>query len=231
MRGSGEGQLVYRLQLKQARTTAKPSDYLSEGLISCTTDFQTTDVKSRADVRAVKRFRRRSEASVTSNPVSVYGILGIMKNTTCSLSTAVIAVAIALTGLASAQTSTDWTLSDSSNGMDAVKTSVATKTSESGSEVLIVRCTGRKLEVYVSTPRAVLDTDAGFERVKFDDGKIQIQAWSAASSLDAAFSPNSKKTLEQLRSSKVFMFEYHPYQKTATTATFHVEGLPIAGCQ
>ena len=91
------------MQLKQARTTAKPSDYLSEGLISCTTDFQTTDVKSRADVRAVKRFRRRSEASVTSNPVSVYGILGIMKNTTCSLSTAVIAVAIALTGLANAQ--------------------------------------------------------------------------------------------------------------------------------
>lgn len=121
-----------------------------------------------------------------------------------------------------------WNFSETTSGMDGVKISVATLPANSSEETLIVRCTGKKLEIYIHAGN-VVDEEYG-EHVKFDDGRPQHQMWGRSSSYDSLFAPGAGKLLHELQSSHTFMFEYHPYQKVATTATFDVVGLPITGC-
>jgi hypothetical protein len=126
----------------------------------------------------------------------------------------------------------NWIVHNDSNPMDNTKQATAIVKSETGEEWLGVRCTGRKMDILVDTNK-VVDDEYATVRVKFDDGKIQVQhqGWQRSADMTALFSRDVKKLIIQLRTAKRFYFEYEPYQQRRTTLTFKVESLPLTECK
>jgi hypothetical protein len=62
-------------------------------------------------------------------------------------------------------------------------------------------------------------------RLKSDDGAPQKEIWSISTNGMALFNSRPMDFVKQLEDTKVFLFEFTPFQKTATTVRFNVSGL------
>ena len=128
----------------------------------------------------------------------------------------------ALVGLGYAQV---WEITVHTNAMDSVKTVLAQKDSlESPRATLVIRCTGKQVQVYVHAPE-IMSEEYGV-RIKFDTGKPVKQSWERATNYQGLFSPAADDLLRSMKSAKTFYFEYTPYQHIATTVSFDVTNLP-----
>jgi hypothetical protein len=128
----------------------------------------------------------------------------------------------AFVGLGYAQT---WETTEHTNAMDSVKTVFAEKdSSESPKATLVIRCTGKQVQVYVHTPE-VISEEYGV-RIKFDTGKPVKQSWERATNYQGLFSPMADDFLRSMKSARTFYFEYTPFQHVATTVSFDVANLP-----
>jgi hypothetical protein len=62
-------------------------------------------------------------------------------------------------------------------------------------------------------------------RIKFDESTPVRQRWTESTDSVALFSPAPAKLIKQLTSTEVFLFEFTPFQETATSVKFNVSGL------
>ena len=116
----------------------------------------------------------------------------------------------------------NWRVDESTNSMDGVKTTVLAD--ECGDHSIVIRFKGRHLEAYVTTPEVVDDASV---RVRFDDGRPNIQVWSKSEDDRGLFSPDPRGLVAKLQTSKKFYVEYHPYEKVPETLSFDVAGLVV----
>jgi hypothetical protein len=89
---------------------------------------------------------------------------------------------------------------------------------------LVVRFTGKKLDVYVITSDIVDDENASI-RIKFDDEAPVRQTWNRSTDYKAVFSPRPFELLKMMRTSHKFYLEYQPYQRVPDTIAFSLDGL------
>jgi len=116
----------------------------------------------------------------------------------------------------------NWRVDESTNSMDGVKTTVFAD--DCGDHSIVIRFKGRYLEAYVTTPEVVDDASV---RVRFDDGRPNIQVWSKSEDDRGLFSPDPRGLVAKLQTSKKFYVEYHPYEKVPETLSFDVAGLVV----
>lgn len=129
---------------------------------------------------------------------------------------------VTLVGLGYAQ---KWEITEHTNEMDSVKTVLAQKdSSENPKATLVIRCTGKRVQVYVHSPE-IMSQEYGV-RIKFDTGRPVKQSWERATNYQGLFSPMADDFLRSMKSAKTFYFEYTPYQQVATTVSFDVTNLP-----
>lgn len=94
---------------------------------------------------------------------------------------------------------------------------------------MIIQCKGRSPELVINVGQpiqheyGVYDTYA--VRVKFDEAAPVRQRWTGSTNNEALFAPSPTKLIGQLVGTKVFLFEFTPFEKTEQTVTFKVEGL------
>lgn len=117
-----------------------------------------------------------------------------------------------------------WRLSSETNQMDNTPAVYLSKLAESGGHgaMLTIRCTRGKTALFVATDDIV---DNGGVRIRFDDAKPQLQAWSEASDHQGLFAPDPIGLAKRLTKADSFLFEYSPFQKQPTTVEFKVNGL------
>jgi hypothetical protein len=110
--------------------------------------------------------------------------------------------------------------------MDGVKTTTAALQAANDSTVsLIVRCQGRgKPDIYVSTGH-VVENSLGV-RYRFDNEKPNFDAWERSTDYTALFAHGTVKLMQRLMQGTTLVFEYHPYQRVATSVVFNLKGLP-----
>ena len=89
--------------------------------------------------------------------------------------------------------------------------------------MMIVRCAGDKLEVYVAWPM-FMGTDERVAQYKFDDGPIWKQTWNASESGTATFIPQPDIFLSRLGLANKFVVDVEPYQRTTVEAVFNTAG-------
>jgi Type VI secretion system VasI, EvfG, VC_A0118 len=138
-----------------------------------------------------------------------------------------------------------WTVDEKVNAMDETKKTVLSLRSQDEVEgyighhaaFLIIKCEKGKSEAFVSVGTQI-QHEYGSERygvrVKFDDSNAVKQHWDASTDGTALFSPSPGELVRELEGTKVFLFEFTPFQKTPTIVTFNVSGLsekltPISG--
>lgn len=96
---------------------------------------------------------------------------------------------------------------------------------------LVVACRKGRTEVYVNVRTVVTGEmmDDGrwlsFVRVRVDDGKPTSQYWQESSDHEALFAPNSIQFARTLARSRKLLFEFRPFQKSAETIEFSLDGL------
>lgn len=93
---------------------------------------------------------------------------------------------------------------------------------------LIIRCKERSTNVYVITGMSSsveYGTETHTVRLRFDDSSPQVEHWSSSTDDKALFAPIPVKLARRLSKSKVFRFEFTPFQASPTIAEFRVEGL------
>jgi hypothetical protein len=83
------------------------------------------------------------------------------------------------------------------------------------------------LVISVGTPlqSEYAEVDSYPVRIKFNAGKPAAQRWIGATNHEAVFSPAPAQLIKQLSEADAFYFEFTPFERTATTVTFHVSGL------
>jgi hypothetical protein len=143
-------------------------------------------------------------------------------------------------------TTATWSVDEKVNAMDNTKTTLLSLQSQdevqgyigSNAAYLIIKCEKGKADAYVSVHTAI-QHEYGSEsygvRVKFDDAAPVRQHWIGSTDGTALFSPSPRQFVKQLEEAKVFLFEFTPFEKTATTVRFNVGGLsekvtPISDC-
>jgi len=136
----------------------------------------------------------------------------------------------------SASSNHTWTLNEKTNEMDGTKRSVLMLESQgevqgfigSNAAYLVIKCEKGKAETYVSV-HTQIQHEYGSEqygvRLKFDDAAPMRQHWSASTDGTALFSPSPAKFVKELEGANVFLFEFTPFEKTATAVRFNVNGL------
>ena len=62
-------------------------------------------------------------------------------------------------------------------------------------------------------------------RIKFDESTPVRQRWTESTDSVALFSPAPVKLIKQMTTTEIFLFEFTPFQETATTVRFRVSGL------
>jgi hypothetical protein len=129
-----------------------------------------------------------------------------------------------------------WTLSEKTNEMDGTKRSLLMLESQgevqgfigSNAAYLVIKCEKGKAETYVSVHTQIQHEYGSEEygvRLKFDDAAPIRQHWSASTDGTALFSPSPAKFVKELEGANVFLFEFTPFEKTATAVRFNVSGL------
>lgn len=129
-----------------------------------------------------------------------------------------------------------WTLDEKVNEMDNTKKTLLSLRSQdeiagfigSHAAYLVIKCEKGKAQAYVSVGTQIqheYDTDTYAVRVKFDDSVPMKQRWDASTDGSTLFSPQPHQFVKQLEQAKVFLFEFTPFEKAATTVHFKVEGL------
>jgi len=124
--------------------------------------------------------------------------------------------------------SDDWESPSSST--DAMGTTHETIRATSVGHSLVIRCTGRRLEAYIISDR-VVDSDSDGDasvRLKYDNDKPVSEIWSRSSDDTALFSPNPLRFVQNLVNTKVFAFEYEPFQLSSRVVTFRTKNMPQA---
>lgn len=135
--------------------------------------------------------------------------------------------------------STPWNLDGEVNKVTGVKTEWATDeyypsdaSSDDNSYGLVVRKTGNKIQVYITTPdffETVDNVDTGLSPVqyKFDHGRVKSMNWDLGEDNTTLFYPgNPKRFLQQLAKSSYLYFQYSPADKTPQVQTIYVAGFP-----
>jgi len=130
-----------------------------------------------------------------------------------------------------------WTVRQESNEMDGTKEAYISidATNEipgvivSHRPTLTIQCRKHKpsLVINVGSPAQPEygEYDSYAVRIKFDDEKPLAQRWVSATNNEAAFSPNPEQLIQHLSTTNTFLFEFTPFQRSATTAKFVVSGL------
>jgi hypothetical protein len=129
-----------------------------------------------------------------------------------------------------------WTLNEKTNEMDGTKRSLLMLESQgevqgfigSNAAYLVIKCEKGKAEMYVSVHTQIqheYDSEVYGVRLKFDDAAPVRQHWSASTDGTALFSPSPAKFIKELEGANVFLFEFTPFEKTATAVRFNVSGL------
>jgi hypothetical protein len=129
-----------------------------------------------------------------------------------------------------------WTLNEKVNAMDKTKETLLSLQSQSEVEgyigshaaFLIIKCEKGKTKAYVSVGTQIqheYESESYAVRLKFDDAVPVKQHWNESTDGTALFSPLPGEFVKQLEDSKVFLFEFTPFQKTPTTVMFNVVGL------
>jgi hypothetical protein len=118
-----------------------------------------------------------------------------------------------------------WQVTASINPMDSVKTVSASMASLEDPNVnLVVRCIGKRAAVYVSTHETI-SAEYGV-RIRFDKGRPVKQSWQRAKSYDSLFAPSAGDFLRNMKSARIFYFEYTPDREIAKGLSFDVGKLP-----
>jgi hypothetical protein len=143
-------------------------------------------------------------------------------------------------------TTATWTVDEKTNAMDNTKKTLLSLRSQdevegymgSHAAYLIIKCENGKSDAYVSVGTQI-QHEYGSEsygvRLKFDDSNPVKQHWIGSTDGTALFSPSPRQFVQELEDAKVFLFEFTPFEKTATTVRFNVSGLsekltPISDC-
>ena len=101
----------------------------------------------------------------------------------------------------------NWHISTSSNPIDGTKTVVLETYATNHHDMLVIRLTGRKLEVYVTTGNIVQDEKASV-RIKFDNDTPTKQTWDRSADYNGIFSPDPSGFVTRLQRSSEFYIEY-----------------------
>lgn len=136
---------------------------------------------------------------------------------------------------------TEWRRYESKSEMDGTATVALQLDAEDAirgpvkrqTPTLLLRCRGDKhLDAYIHTGMAAsveYSTSSHTVRLKFDDGPPAAQHWGESDTSDALFYEGDATALmDRLRSTKIFKFEFTPFDEVAQVATFHVNDLAEA---
>jgi hypothetical protein len=133
-------------------------------------------------------------------------------------------------------TTATWTLDEKVNAMDNTKRTLLSLRSQdevqgyigSNAAYLIIKCEKGKADAYVSVGTPIqheYESESYGVRLKFDDAAPVKQHWIGSTDGTALFSPSPRQFVKELGDAKVFLFEFTPFEKTATTVRFNVSGL------
>jgi hypothetical protein len=129
-----------------------------------------------------------------------------------------------------------WEETDKTDPMDGTKETMLLLGSEDQVKGLIgsnwaflcVRCSKGKTTAYVSLGGPV-ESEYGKDdfgvRTKFDDETAENSRWSGSTDSKALFAPSTEELVKRLEDSKVFLFEFTPFQQRQTAVKFNVVGL------
>jgi hypothetical protein len=135
-----------------------------------------------------------------------------------------------------AATKPTWQVREKTDPMDGTKeTSLLLQSPDrvkgivgSSPAFLFVRCTKGKIAAYVSVG-GPLESEYGKDdygvRTKFDDDAAEQGRWDASTDGQALFAPNPGALVKHLEGSKVFLFQFTPFQQRPMTLRFDVSGL------
>jgi hypothetical protein len=129
-----------------------------------------------------------------------------------------------------------WEVREKTDPMDGVKETGFLMESQdqveglvgSSPAFLLIRCKKGKAEAYVSVggpAESEYGKDDYGVRTKFDDEAAQNGRWGASTNREALFAPNPGELVKHLEDSKVFLFQFTPFQKRAMRLRFNVSGL------
>ncbi len=92
---------------------------------------------------------------------------------------------------------------------------------------LIVRCTDRKLEAYVSIDGVVGSKSI---RLKYDNDKPVRETWQESVDGTALFSNDPLWLVRNLVNTNLFVFEHEPFGRAARVDKFGTAGMPQLSC-
>jgi hypothetical protein len=130
-----------------------------------------------------------------------------------------------------------WRLSEKTSEMDGTREVILPLDAESEIPGIIlphrpylaIQCHGGKPDLAVEVGTPIQPESGQYEsygvRVKLDNGAPSSQRWIESTSGVALFSPAPARLIRQLATADVFLFEFTPFERTATTVRFRVSGL------
>jgi len=132
-----------------------------------------------------------------------------------------------------------WSKQISKDKMDGSPSAVFSTRAINANSSMIVRCRQGKTELYVTTPRMVASNST--VRIKYDNEPPFEKTWIRSDDYHALFAPDMNfdsddfadsstenlvaSWVRAIASSKRFMLEYHPYERTPEVLEFNVTGL------
>jgi hypothetical protein len=95
---------------------------------------------------------------------------------------------------------------------------------------LVVRCEGRKTEVYVVTEMGA-SVEWGKQHrhtvgLRFDSAPARQELWSESTDDKALFAPDGLATARRLAAARTLTFEFTPFNANRQAATFDLTGVP-----
>lgn len=95
--------------------------------------------------------------------------------------------------------------------------------------ILCLQAEGGKIDVIVRVGIAAQPEYGSINRatvrIRFDNGKPITQRWLESTDNEAFFAPNPTELINQLTKAKTFLFEFTPFRKAETVATFDLTGI------
>lgn len=125
-----------------------------------------------------------------------------------------------------------WNVSETTDDVTGEVTKVADDSV--GSESIVVRKKGKKLEAYINTGEFLetmenVETGVSPVAYKFDDGPVTRQGWHLSEDNEGLFYPGDPTPfLEKLAKAKTFAFQFRPADKVPQSTTFDVSGFVLA---
>ncbi len=132
-----------------------------------------------------------------------------------------------------------WSKQISKDKMDGSAIAVFSKRAVNANSSMIIRCRQGRTELYVTTPRMVGSNST--VRIKYDNESPFEKTWVRSDDYHALFAPDMNfdsddftdsptenlvaSWVRAIASSKRFMLEYHPYERTPEVLEFNVAGL------